>query len=414
MLTKGWDTVSLIRQEKINEELLKSWSGVNSAFNYSIGENTGEVKGHFAPWQVVNGGGGRLLRMEFPISDGEMVMNGASYDISGLTAVVDLTLTLIPDPETTDKSILKNQYAHFTKDESEIPDDNEGWIHPVTLIGDTSKLGAYAEVVLDSICYYLLANPNQIIFTFAEISLAKTGCPDWLRPQSVKYAYLDTGYLCILAVCDDRGTAGLPLDVDVSGLASISDSYFIISPKLLLTNVILPCVCELYDDASLSDFTITETGFYNNCELDMEEIKSGAIYYTPVVYSGKNIGAIEGSYIRIDYKGYCDMYAGITMYWNGYVKMEVSLADDGTIYFKKIDDDFDHDEDIPWYLKWLSLVVMAITEIVVAIISDDLIDKIADQGASISADGINTVEWFGETEKVNNAYLNESLILQYN
>ena len=219
-----------------------------------------------------------------------------------------------------------------------------------------------------------------------------------------------------------KGLSGINQEIKKT-LANVSTSNSSIAeelPRLKAVAVTATASISALDnnvndiEAAVSTINTNVADMTERLETDMEEIKSGAIYYTPVVYSGKNIGAIEGSYIRIDYKGYCDMYAGITMYWNGYVKMEVSLADDGTIYFKKIDDDFDHDEDIPWYLKWLSLVVMAITEIVVAIISDDLIDKIADQGASISADGINTVEWFGETEKVNNAYLNESLILQYN
>ena len=410
MQTYGWDTISLVRQEKINSELLHTWGSYNSGFNYPVGENAGRLSGEFGPWQVVKGGGGKLLRMSVPIYSGEMVLNDNVYDLCGLEAIIDITLSLIPQGNT---SLLQTRYDEFAKDESEIPDDNKGWIHPVKLNGDTSKLGVFAEVVLDNICYYLLAHPEQIILTFAEISLAKPECPDWLRPRSIKYSYLDTGYLCILAVCDDRSTADLPLEVDVSGLKSVSDSYFIIAPKLVLRNIILPCVCDLYTNASVSDFSVSDTGFSNKKDLEMHEIKSGAIYYTPIVYKDKNIGKIEGSNIKIEYDGYCNMYAGIDMFWDGYVKMDVSLSGNNTISFNKTDDDFNHDEDIPWYLKWLSPLVLAITEIVVAIISDDLIDKIEDQGGSINANGINTVEWFREEENICDAYLNESLILQY-
>ena len=61
-------------------------------------------------------------------------------------------------------------------------------------------------------------NPEQLILTFAEIRLVQDGCPDWLLPKRNAYSYLDTGYLCVLAVCDDRSITDLPLDIDVSGL----------------------------------------------------------------------------------------------------------------------------------------------------------------------------------------------------
>jgi hypothetical protein len=409
MLTKGWDTISIIKQDTINSELRNTWGSVDSSISYTIYDDEGTVNGKFAPWQIIEGGGGRLLRMELPIEQGNMEVNNKSFDLDGISIIIGLTLTLMPQA---DKSILKTQYAHITKSPSDIPDDNEGWIVPITITGDNGTLGAYKEVLLDSICDYLIKNPEQLILTFAEIRLVQDGCPDWLLPKRTAYSYLDTGYLCVLAVCDDRSITDLPLDIDVSGLTSGSDSYFVVSSKTVLKNMILPSVISLYENASINDFDVQDLCFYNTRELDMHDVKSGAIYYTPVVRSGGNQGEIVGDEIAVYYDGYCDMYLGIDMYWKGYVKMSVSL-NNGVISFNKVDDNFSHDEDIPWYLKWLSLAVMAITEIVVAIISDDLIDKIKEQSSSIDTSNINTVEWFGVRGNVTAANLNESLILQY-
>ena len=411
MQTKGWDTISVIKQDSINEEIRRNWANLNPEFNYILPDGAGGITGRFNPWQVINGGGGKLLRMELPIAEGVMLVDGKPFEISGISAIIELTLTMMPQP---DKTILKTQYSRIARDVNEIQGDNEGWIHPITLVGDDGRLGVFSELLLDSICEFLIEHPDRLVLTFAEISLNKAGCPEWLLPKTVAYSYLDTGYLSVLAVCDDRGRGNLPLDVDVSGLTDQSDSFFIISPHLLFKNLIVPSLCSIYQNASVNDFSISDDGFHNTRDLDMEKVKSGAIYYTPVVYAGKNEGSIDGSSLTISYDGYCNMYAGIDMYWDGFIKMKVSLGSDGTISFNKYEDNFDHHEHIPWYLEFLCLLVGAITAIVVAIISDDLIDKIAEQSASFKADNINCVEWFGEQRSVKNAYLSEALVLQYN
>ncbi len=409
MLTKGWDTISIIKQDRINAELAASWDKVDPTFYYEFEEEGRYIKGEFDPWKIIDGGGGKLLRMELPIRSGELNLNGTIYNLEGVSAVVSFTLSLIPKP---DKTYLKTAYIHLAKDSSQITDE-EGWILPITIIDEKGTLGVLGSVVLDGICNYLIDHSDQLVLFFAEVDFTKEGCPDWLLPHKAKYSYLDSGYLCILAVCDDRDISSLPLDIDVSGLSFEGDSYFIISSKKVLTNMILPGVYPMYQDADESDFTITDTGFKNNRELEMDEIKSGAIYYTPVVYSDGNEGSIEGSRLNVKYNGYCDMYAGIDMYWNGNVSMSVYLKDNHIISFKKESSDFDHDEDIPWYLAFLIPIVGIIVNIVVLIISDDLIDEIEDNSASLDAAELNTTDWFGKTGVLNAAYLSEALVLQY-
>ena len=80
MLTKGWDTISIIKQDTINSELRNTWGSVDSSISYTIYDDEGTVNGKFSPWQIIEGGGGRLLRMELPIEQGN----------SGIEAAIDL------------------------------------------------------------------------------------------------------------------------------------------------------------------------------------------------------------------------------------------------------------------------------------------------------------------------------------
>ncbi len=382
---------------------------MNPNFCYEFDGDRRYISGVFDTWQIINGGGGKLLRMELPIKCGELTLNGPSYDLKGCKAVIELTLSMIPKPG---KTFLKTAYAHLAKDPSQITDE-EGWILPITFIDAEGKLGVLGDVVLDGLCCYLIDHPEQMVLFFAEIDFIKQGCPEWLLPRQTSYSYLDTGYLCILAVCDDRDISNLPLDVDVSGLSLEGDSYFIIAINKALSHLIVPCLCSIYKNTGPSDFSVSDNEFFNNRDLEMHDIKSGLLYYTPVVYRHQNIGHVDGSTLTISYKGFCDMYLDITMHWWGNVKLNVSLKDGRIISFQNAGQYFDHDNDIPPYLKWLNLLVSIIVQAVVDAISDDLIKKIADHSASINATEINTIEWFGANETLTAVYLNESLVLQY-
>jgi hypothetical protein len=107
------------------------------------------------------------------------------------------------------------------------------------------------------------------------------------------------------------------------------------------------------------------------------------------------------------------MYAGITMHWNGNVKMNAMQDTNGSILFYLDGSSFSHDEDIPWYLAWLSPIVGLIVQIVVAVISDDLSNSIKSRSSSIKANNINTVTWCKNQAVVKAVSISESLILEY-
>ncbi len=411
MNTKGWDTISMIKQEKINQNWSQNWHQVNAAFNEQMAAGV-QVIGEFDSWQVVEGGGGRLLRLELPVKSGKLVLEDREISLAGIKAVIEITLSLMP--QNSEVTILKTVYQKIAHTRAEINDEESGWILPITVVDKEGKLGIYSTIFLDSICQYLLEHPKQFEMIFAEIDQVQSGAPSWALPVKCAYTYLDTGYLAILAVCTEREICNLPLDVDMTGITLDKESFFILSREMVLSHLVLPGLIKIYQSCSTNDFELCEGKLTNKKRLSMKEIKSGAIYYTPEVYERENVASMVGSQIDIRYKGECNLYAGIKMYWNGTVSMKLALEENNTVIsFYKDDSNFNHDEDIPWYLKWLILIVGAIVSIVVAVISDDLIDNIKNLSSNIKADQLDTVSWKNTTQTISSAYLCEALIITY-
>ncbi|MDD1012582.1 TULIP family P47-like protein [Pseudomonas rubra] len=409
MQTKGWDTLSIVKQDAVNASLSKSWPQLNPEFNQAVGDSY-RCSGVFDCWSVVNGGGGRLLRLRMPIRSGELKVGQTIIELAATVAIIEVTLSLLPQSST--ESVLKSSYLKVAQNPGQIPEDQGGWLLPITLQDPQGRLGPYASLVLDAICAYLIANPKQFEHIFAHINFAKPGAPAWALPKKCTYSYLDSGYLAVLGVCSDRDISELPRDVDVTGLGLGASSYYILANQMLLENLILPGLVALYQDASKGDYQYQAGELINRRQLRMQEIKSGLIYYTPVVWAGKNIARVVGDFLRVKFDGNCDLYAGINMTWNGWVTMKPTL-NNGVITFSKLSSDFQHDEDIPWYLQWLLPVVGLIVTIVVAVISNDLISSIANRGGSIKADSINCTTWNQATNNVIACSLSEALVVEY-
>lgn len=411
MLTKGWDTISIVKKETINSDFEAIWGSLNAHFYKTLYDDAGYVEGILDCFQVVCGGGGRIVRMKIPIKSGNLVLNDRRIDLKGMSAIIEITLSMIPVHNNV--SVLKAVYKNLAKNRQDMTEDKDGWILPVKLVDPDERTGVYSYVVLDSICHYLLENTAQLELIFAEINFAKSTSPDWALPRKCAYSYLDSGYLAIMAVCDNRDISKLPLDIDVSGISLGTNSFYVMSSELMLKNLILPGLIKLYQNADKDSYTYIDRELFNTYTLRMHEIKSGAIYYTPIVYNKGNIARVDGSCITVSFRGECDMYAGITMYWNGSLKLKAALESDGTISFYREGTSFSHDEDIPWYLAWLLPIVGLIVQIVVAVISDDLIDAIQNRSCSIRAGNIDTVTWCKRESVMKAAYISESLVLEY-
>lgn len=409
MLTKGWDTISIVRQDSVNSDLAASWNSLDHEFSYTSDEGYA-CHGVFDCWSVINGGGGRLLRLRMPIRSGFFEASGTSRSLAGATAIIEVTLSLLPQGN--GQVQLKSAFLHKAGATQPLQGDEGGWLRGITLQDPDGSLGPFASVVLDCICNYLVEHPRQFTHTFATINFSKATAPEWARPRKCTYAYLDSGFLAIMAVCTERDISGLPLDIDVSGISQGGQSSYVLSPRMVLEHLVLPGLLQLYQGATAQDYRFDNTQMVNIPTLRMKAIKSGAIWYTPVVFAGCNPARMLGDFITVDYQGNCDLHAGIDMKWNGWLRMKLVL-DGNTINFVKQSSDFRKEVHIPWYLAWLSPIVSLITHIVAAVISDDLISAIAARGGSVKADTIDCVSWSNDTHTASSSYLAEALVINY-
>ncbi len=410
MLTKGWDTISIVKIDAINEDMKSVWKEDKAHFSIDFPGETGHMEGSFSCFRIISGGGGKILRMELPIQKGTLALGQEKLCLDGMSAVIEVTLSLIP----TNESILqlKTEYNAMAGSREEMTDDKSGWILPITFIDPGGMAGILGQAILDAICHFLIENPSQVEQVFAEINFAKGTGPEWARPQKCKYSYLDTGYLAVLGVCDDREISTLPLDIDVTGISLGVNSFYVMSGKLVLKNLILPSLLEIYESAEAECFLCSDNEIHNIWKLYMHRIKSGAIYYKPEIREGGNTARVESDSISICFYGDCDMYVGINMSWYSKLVLKAQLKG-GYVDFAKIDHDFTHDEDVPWYLAWIIPIVGQIIQLVVAIIADDLSDSIEQRSCCIEAEGVDAVRWCNRQEAVQAAYLSESLIIEY-
>lgn len=407
MLTKGWDAISIVKKERINSDLVSKWSGVDSHFSYDSKSGV-NINGLFACWSIIDGGGGRNLRLKLPIQFGEFTMGKNKINLENTSAIIEITLSLLPSQNNI--TVLKSEYLNLAKDRSEMVPEKNGWILPITFLDSGGQVGVLSNVVLDSICKYLLSNPKQFELIFAEINFAKSGSPIWAIPQKCAYTYLDSGYLAVLSVCSDKDISQLPLDIDITGISLGTRSFYVISKDLMLKNLILPGITDFYD-CPPHNFFFKESELLNKEVLGMPTIRYYSDEYNPIVYKEQNIARVEGDRIKISFNGQCDMYGEITMYWNGYVNMN-ALFDNGLILFSINGSNFSHNEEIPWYLFWLLPRVEVIFKNLVATISHGLISKIQLRNSEI-IDDINTIIWCKNPDVVKSVYISESLILEY-
>lgn len=407
--TKGWDTISIIKKEKINKALELNWGKLNPSFNY---ESEGvSVCGQFSSWSIVDGGGGQLLRIQMPIQSGKLETPEKQFNLDGCTAYIDVSLSLIP--EKTSKAVLRTSYQNLALKREDITLDRGGWLLPNKLC-PSEQVGVYDQVVLQYICKYFIANPNQFEQIFAEVSFAKSGCPDWAKPKKCAYSYLDSGYLSILSVCSDKDVSRLPLDVDVSGCNMAKSASYILSNQFFLQNIFLTGLTDLYQNCGLGDFYYQNNEYKNIWELRMKSVKAGAINYTPIVYKNKNIIKTENGRVNISFDGKCSLKAGIYMYWGGCVEWGVSL-ENGVLRLYLSTSGFHHSADtIPWYLVWLSPIVVIIYNVTVSAISNKLTKNIENRIKNIHIANMDCVQWMALAGTLpDSVSISEALILGY-
>jgi len=312
MDTHGWDTVCVCATDQVNVGLRQHLSGLHTGFAYSDGLVSFE--GTFGPWQVVPGGSAKTVRFQTPVTSGELVLLGQSYDLAGILPELDLQLAFVENQTASD---VRDLVFDFRVSGSGPGDTTPGAVTTITpdASGAVPSSSPAWGALHDLLPQLLIANQEKLAYVFASVNLVPPGAASWLAPKAFDYVYVQpvaggSGYLAVLAVVTPRDTSALPRVVDTSLLDGAHALYFLISPGLFLANVVLPTLPAAYGHgAALGSFAVQDAAVRNTGPLDCGSFREGLIDYYPHLDSLSI--SVDGNQLRSSASGAFDI-TGLT------------------------------------------------------------------------------------------------------
>ncbi len=417
MKTYGWDTVFVISADRVNQ-MLSDHAGTTVLDFATTLPNMPDApaSGTFAPWQLVDGGSNDIVHIALPIKQGSLTYNGTAYDLHGLTLVVATYLDWLSQ-ETS--RVLQFDYQRLG-DGGAPPSPGE--LSVIELRDPNQQLPVELNALLSyALGSYLVAQAEQVRFIFATVNLVPPGTNSWLTPRQSAYCYVrredsDRSFLAILSVTTDRPIHDLQRTVDAAALPQTGNAAFVISNELFLLSVVVPGLCNALSTTPDAFSYDSGSGLLRNTRrLWTKTVRSGAIDYHPwidtlEVFSGE--GALQGHYA-----GGTDLYAGISMTYTIDTRNPAGY-DPGAGALTLNPDPSPHESheaDIPWWWFIGGLIVIAVVEIVVKVISDDLAAQIAADGSDRLALGKHppsSILWGSDTTfKVTTMQLDSAVIV---
>ncbi|MCT9932152.1 TULIP family P47-like protein [Planotetraspora sp. A-T 1434] len=410
MKLSGWDTVTALSVESVNRilaerELIGDFSFAGDTFGTPY-----RGSGTLSAWRILPGDTGDLLRLALPIATGTVQAgSGRAIDLAGLTAVVTVSLELLPSDLSSGPGNLVFSLRKAAKTgDSPVP----GVVTPVALTGPAATLAELGDLgqrtVLDGIAGSLADRASALSFVLAQVNLVPPGTGDPLAPVQAAYIYVrtrDAGYVAVLGVTDTRDIARLPRTIEPELLADGREVVFGMSPELFLTAVVRPGLPQVFGgDASIADMVYDPAwgAIRNTSAFSIRSLKEGAIWYTPRV-TFLSVSVIGGD-LAVRVEGDCDLKAGISMtYWVTSQSRMVFDPASATISFTTDRDPKSGSEaDIPLWFILGGILVEGITQLVVTIVSDDIAAALGSRGGITGLDqwGNRSVRWCGSRATV--------------
>lgn len=432
MQTFGWDTVFVINTDRVNAALAAHKNQLLMEFDGSLGAEAGiSATGKFNAWEIVQGGSGKILYLNLPILEGVLKvgdgfvlsrMEDVPHEVSlaGISVVMAIQLEMLPR---TSGAPADSNYLDLRFDIRQVGTGNPGpgLITPVTVLDPAGRLSqADKAFLLAVLAEFLVANSAKVEYVFASINLVPPTSNSWLAPVKSDYAYLDKSgygsYLAVLSVAEERDISELPRMIDQNAISQGKAASFLVSRGLFLKNVIQPYLPAAYSTVPSSfRFDQASQSIRNNGQFNTQSVKVGAITYYPRIDQLTVTTNAEGLSTHIE--GYCSLYAGISMKFAIRTKNKAAFnsADKTISFLPDHNPDSSHNANIPWYYWFLGPIAVAITELVVKIISDNVasaLDKLAREALSIAKTPPQSIRWRDTTAlDVNSAGINDSFYM---
>ncbi|MEL6533788.1 MAG: TULIP family P47-like protein [Bacteroidota bacterium] len=273
--TYGWDTAFGIRVTDVNASIKRKKTSPKSFEGTTKDPNTNHlitVTGDFSDWKITQGGSGKLIHMETPVTGFTAKGKGRNGDELTFTYgpgrfVIEVELEYVPhtDPPKDGSGTFHNLKVKHTAD---------GGQKEVTVMGgygfgtSTSDPKTPYSAIQDDVeaAMQNWFNAHLIDFehVFATVNLNRTadkGQFAWLLPTYTSYAYidhdtLDDSILGILCMTENRSADGLVQEISPNVIPKGSRAGFLIAPHRFVQDMVLPSMPLVYKGVSTDDFAL--------------------------------------------------------------------------------------------------------------------------------------------------------------
>ncbi|MEO1537285.1 MAG: TULIP family P47-like protein [Pseudomonadota bacterium] len=381
----GWDTVSVIGIDLVNQALAKSGNQLITEFEFK--DEDLNLSGQFGAWQIAPGGTLQRVNLTLPIKLGKIEGWLGDADLAGITLNVRVILRLLPSPEAPDE-----QHLVFDLEESFQGDDA---IEPISVEDPDERLSAQQQTGLRrAVAWCLSAHSAQVSFVFAsvkargtvETDTLATDHHDWMLVNTVD----DQQYLVVLGAMKRPVAADA---FDTSMLSANPSAVLAVSKSLLVSRFLLPTMRESFKPKS--NFVVKGDKVVNAGPIRLPRLKKG-IYKIDLTItsltltSGKDLLLCNAN-VEAPLKFLATFYTEIKMRMpvtfdkttgRIVVKPDPNPEETHTIKFPKILDFL-----IGWLVRWIMSFF------------DDLIKRavvsVATGFERLNSPQINTVKWTG-------------------
>ncbi|CAO5026294.1 TULIP family P47-like protein [Microcystis wesenbergii] len=403
-----WDVVFACSGEYINQQLAKNTDKYVESFSYE--DDAIKMEGVFGAWELSPGGSPNLLQFKTPITQGVVTVKSINKTCSldGAIPLLQLQLSFIDGASTNEKNLTFNCSVV-----GQSPNDTTSGAVSVINSDTTGVLahqdpdGLAAALLIPGLAKCLIANKDKLSFVFASVLLVPPQNSGWLTLKQMVYAYQQhmnntLGALTILGMLTDADISSQSHVFDTNLLRANDDFGFILSGTQFLTNLILPKLPDGYKGSNSSQFKIDGNNIVNNGNVNLNEVKVGAIWYPPYI-NDLNIH-IDSDAIRTQAAGNCDI-TGLT---DAYVSFSVTSRNvaqfDASVpsisFLNDPQKDVTTSKHIPWWEEVLGVLTLGILNAVVEIVGDYIEDGVSSavSGTGISAQSMGAVlvTWPGQ------------------
>lgn len=365
MDTKGWDIVYVCSNSATNTQLKKYMD--ENEINLSYSDENSKISLTFSPWEIVQGGSGKLLRIKTPVKKGELIFNNNPINLDGICPLIEIQLGFFND-NSTKKSLAFNFLVKGAKP----GDTTDGAVTIINadlngIITDQIEL-SLLNLALPSI---FIENKTKFSYIFAELNLSPE--EKWMKPEKYKYTYISTtsnqyeGFLAILSVVTNRDISKLSDAIDTKILNDNNNLFLLLSERMFLENMILPELPRSFGNGSKpTDFKFNKTSettgeIVNVNTLNANPVEWGGVNYYPKIKKLRI--KIEGSTMVINADGYFEFMGFDQWFYTKSINKFVYNKDTKEAYFIPDSNPWYDYDSTPWWVYILGLVVALIAAI---------------------------------------------------